>query len=311
MPLRMMPPASPARLVVRGSGRNDEGPDLRAKLVQAKALIFCALPYSRIPDRSVTRRARVGRDSVLTVTFTSIEPGIPLPYGADRALLGWIQTLCYHDRFVSFETLTQFFRAFGITDCGREYARFRGRLERLMSLALSVRLDEGHTSARLAMQPLKKSVTPRTPRDVRLSLAAEASNQLVLLKNRWGFELDPDFHAYLRANPVPMPLALMRRFRSQPKAWDFAQFVLFRSFSASTPSVVPWNELLSQMASQDGYPRRLKLTLTRVLEEIRDLYRDFPAQFLPGFRGLQISPWRPAGDRPQTARPRDRLSTGL
>jgi hypothetical protein len=283
----------PARLAVRVARRDNDAPSLSANLVQAKALIFCALPYSRIQDRSVTRRARIGRNAFLTVTFASIEPGVPLPYGADRALLGWIQTLCYHDRFVSFDTLTQFFRAFGLSDCGREYARFRGRLERLMSLALSVRLDEGDTSARVAMQPLKKSVTPRTPRDVRLSLAAEAANQLVLLKNRWGFELDPDFHAYLRANPVPMPLALMRRFRSQPKAWDFAQFVLFRSFSASAPSIVPWNELLSQMASQDGYPRRLKLTLARVLEEIRSVYRDFPARFLPAWRGLQISPWRP------------------
>jgi hypothetical protein len=141
----------------------DPATDLRIKLVQAKALIFCALPYSRIPDRSVTRRARIGRESVLTVTFASIEPGVPLPYGADRALLGWIQTLCYHDRFVSFDTLTQFFRAFGLSDSGREYARFRGRLERLMSLALSVRLDEGDTSARLAMQPLKNSVTPPEP----------------------------------------------------------------------------------------------------------------------------------------------------
>src|SRR4051794_17966086 len=238
----------PARLVVWGASRSDDALDLRTKLVQAKALIFCALPYSRIPDRAVTRRARIGRESVLTVTFASIEPGVPLPYGADRALLGWIQTLCYHDRFVSFETLAEFFRAFGLSDSGREYARFRGRLERLMSLAISVRFEDGDSSARLAMQPLKKSVTPRTPRDVRLRLAAEAANQLVLLKNRWGFELDPDFHAYLRANPVPMPLALMRRFRSQPKAWDFAQFVLFRSFSASSTSVVPWQELLSQMA---------------------------------------------------------------
>ena len=88
----------------------------------------------------------------------------------------------------------------------------------------------------------------------------------------------------------------MRRFRSQPKAWDFAQFVLFRSFSASAPSVVPWNELLSQMASQDGYPRRLKLTLGRVLQEIRAVYPDFPVGFLPGFRGLRISPWKPAGE---------------
>ena len=82
-----------------------------------------------------------------------------------------------------------------------------------------------------------------------------------------------------------MPLALMRRFRSQPKAWDFAQFVLFRAFSAATLSGVPWTELVSQVASQDGYPRRLKMTLAQVIGEIRPVYRDFPVEFLPGLRG--------------------------
>jgi hypothetical protein len=143
------------------------------------------------------------------------------------------------------------------------------------------------------MQPLKQSVTPRTPRDVRLSLAAEAANQLVLLKNRWGFAR-PRFPCLSLSQPGPHAA---RSHEALPLAaegvGDFAQFVLFRSFSASTPSVVPWNELLSQMASQDGYPRRLKLTLQLVLGEIRLVYRDFPAEFLPGFQGLQILPWRP------------------
>ena len=65
------------------------------RLVQAKALILCGLPYKRTSARSVDRQARTGARSSISVTFTAVNPAEPLPFGADRALLGWIQTLAY------------------------------------------------------------------------------------------------------------------------------------------------------------------------------------------------------------------------
>jgi hypothetical protein len=188
------------------------------------------------------------------VTFTALDPGHPLPYGADRALLGWIQTRGYEDRFITFHSLTNFFDAFGLSRSGRDYARFRERLARLLGLA----------------------VTP----------------PLLLVRSRYGFELDPDFHAYLRTNPVPLPLPLMRLFHNRPQAWDFASFVLYRCFAARAASVVPWSELTEQMASTDRYPRRLKANLRQVLQEVRVVYPGFPAHFLPGWQGLAVARWR-------------------
>ena len=51
----------------------------REKLLQAKALLLCALPYRRIEDPSVTRYARLGRDSRLVVTYTSVLKGCLSP----------------------------------------------------------------------------------------------------------------------------------------------------------------------------------------------------------------------------------------
>ena len=72
-------------------------------LLQAKALVLCALPYKRIAEQQLTRTAKLGRDTTLSVTFAAIGKDAVLPYGADRALLGWIQTRAYSEGFISFE----------------------------------------------------------------------------------------------------------------------------------------------------------------------------------------------------------------
>ncbi len=262
-------------------------------LLQAKALILCSLPYRRIAARSVTRSARLGRDAWLHVTFASVDEGIPLAFGADRTLLGWIQTHAYRDGFVSFETLTEFFRAFGLSDGGREYARFRERLRRLESLAIRIRYETQSDIGSIQLRPILASFTPRAGRPI--EDRPDQDLQLVILRipGRYGFQLDPTFHEYLRENKVPLPLPLMRLFKNSPQAWDFASLVLYRSYAARTRSIIPWRALIDQLGTSDRSHRRLKLALGQVLEEIRVIYPNLPARFLYGKNGLQIDPWRP------------------
>ena len=92
-------------------------------ILQAKALVLCGLPYKRIKANQITRRARVGKDSVLSVTFTAIGDGSVLPFGADRAVLGWIQTRAFQTGYVAYNTLTEFFRDFQLSPNGRNYRR--------------------------------------------------------------------------------------------------------------------------------------------------------------------------------------------
>jgi hypothetical protein len=266
----------------------------RSLLLQAKALILCNLPYRQLAARTITRSARLGRDAWLHVTFASVDDGVPLAFGADRAVLGWIQTHAYRDGFVSFDTLTEFFRAFGLSDGGREYARFRERLRRLESLAIRIRYETHSDVGSLHLRPILASFTPRTGRPVSDN-APDQHPQLVLLRipGRYGFQLDPTFHEYLRENKVPLPLPLMRLFRNSPQAWDFASLVLFRSYAARTRSVIPWRALIDQLGTSDRSHRRLKLALAQVLEEIRVIYPTLPARFLYGKGGLQIDRWRP------------------
>jgi hypothetical protein len=266
----------------------------REKLLQAKALILCALPYRRIETPSVTRYARLGRDSRLVVTYTSVLAGVPLPYGADRALFAWIQTKAYGDGYVAFDSLTDFFEAFGIGRGGRDYEAFRGRLNRLQSLSISLAVETSSAVQRLSLHPIRRSYTPQSPQEASTLLREEGSPQLLLVRDRtrYGFHLDPDFHAYLRANPVPLPLALMRFFHNRPQAWDFAAFVLYRSYAARSPAPVSFEELEQVLGGSDSYSRRLKARYASILDEIRVVYPDLPARFLPRRQGLLIVPWR-------------------
>lgn len=312
------PPERPRRARARGAGQRTEPdsvgmvlknaslaaqfPDLwnlreevlstQDILIQAKALILCALPYRRIQDRQITKRAQIGKHASVAVAFTALSDA-GLPFGADRALFAWIQTRAFSNGFITFDRLTEFLSAFGLGDDGRNYRLFHERLERLKNLSVSIRVETEDEEFLLNTVPVKAAYTPRSGREVKHRLVEEAGAQLLLIPHRYGFRLDPDFWGYLRANPVPMPLALMREFHDEPKAWDFCQFVLYRCYAARQPSMVPWGMLQEQLASLDQNHRRLKHTLSHALRRMKVVYPDLPVSFLPAPGGLAVAPWRP------------------
>lgn len=262
-------------------------------LLQAKALVLCALPYRRVEDIRITRRAQIGKDAWIAVTFAAVGEGAELPFGADRALLGWIQTQAYHDGFIEFATLKEFLGAFGLSDGGLHYKRFRARVERLSTLSVTVQADLPDEILIKNIPPIREAFFPKTSKAARARLGNEESGQLLMIPERYGFRLDPDFWAYLKANPVPLPLPLMRLFHAKPKAWDFTQFVLYRCYAAKSRSVVPWRAFYEQLGSSDKDHRRLKFTLKKILGEIQVVYPDLPATFLEGYKGLEVAPWKP------------------
>jgi hypothetical protein len=271
--------------------------DPHSLLLAAKALVFCGFPLQPSPLTTIPREAHLGADTHLTVYFSTTEPGVPIPFGADRALLAWITTLTYDTGFVTFTSLTDFFEAFQLARSGVQYQRFEQRLQRLLSLSLSVILKTPTGTVRLNMRPLQKAYTPRDRSEARQVLAAEkGSSQLSLLPSdmkRYGIVLDPAFHEYLRDNPVVLPLPLMRRFHARPLFWDAASYLLYRCWSARTKSRIGWPLVRRQLASVDQHDRRLVQSLNRVAQEIRVHYPAFPAFVEAGTHDLVVAPFRP------------------
>lgn len=267
------------------------------KILQARALILCGLPLLRTARPVVHRVARVAPDTTLTVTYSTRDEAVPLPFGSDRALASWLQTQAILHRrsggVVSFRHITEFFSAFEIEACGVQYQRFRERLARLESLAISLRIEAPASVARLNLHFIRRSVARRVP-----SLSpADFTGLLQDDDHCYGIQLDPAFFSYLVEHAVPLPLPLMRLFLNEPKAWDFTSFVLYRCYIARSRSVVPFDDLRAQLGSTDQYPRRLKMSLGKVLRKIRVAFPDCPAHFLPGQLGLSVEPWRPGRGR--------------
>ena len=285
------PPSVPASLPA--AERPD---DPNSLLLAAKALVFCGFPYKRSPLTTITREAQLGSDTHLTVYLSTTEPDVPIPFGADRALLAWITTLTYDTGFVTFTSLTDFFEAFQLARSGVQYRRFEERLHRLLSLSLSLILRTPSGIARLNMRPLQRAYTPRDGAEARRLLAAETGSQLSLLPSdlkRYGILLDPPSMSTCATTPSSCRSASCGRFHNRPLFWDAASYLLYRCWSARTPPGSPGRLVRRQLASVDQLDRRLAPLLNRVADEIRDDYPDFPAQVETGTHDLVVAPFRP------------------
>jgi hypothetical protein len=270
-------------------------------IIQAKAIALSPLPYRKKNDRQLVRKIKVGEQTSLIVTYTALNNELPLPYGKDRRLLAWLQTQAkrYPERegFVGSQYLSDFFKAFGLTDGGSDYRRFRESLERVMQFAVSVRLQiQGEGTVILNSVPVKAAFLPDSAKEVKAKVLEERTGQMALFREYdhpeygFGIKLDHDFWSYLRDNPSVMPFALMQAYQDEPKKWDFAQYIFLRCGLAKEDSFVAWPIILDLMSSVDKQQRRVKADLKKHLEELKQLYPDLPAFFTNS--GLVICPWR-------------------
>ncbi len=267
-------------------------------LVQAKGLLLCTLPLKRTPQTRLQRRARVGLHDEILVTFTAVDPAIALPFGADRALLAWIQTRAFRNGYILFDDLRDFLASFGLNSSGANYARFRQRLERIANLTIQVRVTGSDIDITNA-PPIERAVFPDTPLPQRqLNVPGPAGGEQILRPERYGLQLSRSFHRYLCESPIPLPLPLLRRFHDKPIAWDLASLTIWRCFAASRPSVIPWSALVEHLGSHNRDRKQLKRILGRILETVRSAYPGFPVHFLPRYQGLAIAPWRPPRPQP-------------
>ncbi len=266
-------------------------------LVQAKGLLLCTLPLRSTLATRLHRRARIGESDEILVTFAAVNPQIALPFGADRALLAWIQTRAFRDGYILFDTLNDFFSSFHLNSSGANYERFKQRLERIANLTIQVRVTGADIDITNA-PPVERAIFPDTPANRRqLHVLGPDGREQILQPKRYGLQLSRSFHRYLCESPIPLPLELLRCFHDKPMAWDLASLTLWRCFVASQASFIPWRSLVEHLGSHDRDRKQLKRTMNRIIDRIRLSYPSFPARFLPRYQGLEIQPWRLPADR--------------
>ncbi len=149
--------------IARDAGELD-----REVMQLAQSLILCGLPYRPTDAVRVSRKARLGDGSTVTVTFTAAIEGSELPFGSDRTVLHFIfdKAIKSGKRFVSWETAKEFIEAMGMQKNGKTYADLRARFARIRGLAISV-LRAGPSGESTMVSPIIRRSHLPTSVDVR------------------------------------------------------------------------------------------------------------------------------------------------
>lgn len=256
--------------------------ELRDLIYVARALVLCGLPYKRTDKTYLTKRARLAKDVYMTVTFQANKEGVSLPFGQDRVLLGWLQTLAKKQRspVVRFDSALQYFKAFNIHGTGKDYTRFREAMERLSKFSILVEITGTGEEAGSKDSIIRRWYMP-TRQDVRDERAGlvELPGLQTAKQNRYFIEFDDAFFHELLNEAVPVPLEVMRQYADDPMAWDFIQFVAYRCKSAKRVSRIPWPSLMEMLGSADTNHSRLRAKLGKVLDELSSFWSGMNAHF--------------------------------
>jgi len=255
--------------------------DEQELLITAQALILCGLPYKPQTGTYYVRQAHTAQ-GLVRLTVSALDPETPLPFGKDRVTLAWLTTkaIQQQDPVVEWDSASEFFDLFHLDKGGKSYRAFWESWKRLAKAAFVLEVVRtGHDSGRVA--PILERWDLPTMRTRR----KEETGLILLPGMRYGVELGRTLWDHLRAHPIPLPLAVMREFQDEPKAWDFAAFVTWRSYlcqHTNGKARIAWRDLVQQLGSQDKDHKQLRKSLKDVLKRLSLVWPEVRANFLPG-----------------------------
>jgi len=239
----------------------------------AKTLALCSLPYERVADRTLVRKAQMDDGTIVHVKFSAHDTNIELPYGRDRALITWLMT-CAREQGtprVQFQTAMEFFDAFGLSDGGRAYNDFRSSMERICNVTITY----GYESD---VQNRERDIGEKLVYDKNLPRRTDVHDETLGLRSLPGIR-EPYYVEFgqktfndLVSNPVSVPLEIMRRYQCSPTAWDFIQFVAWESsnLTEGQEKVIPLESIVKFLGSEEKNPRKIRMKIDTVLDDIGD-----------------------------------------
>jgi hypothetical protein len=254
----------------------------------AQALILCGLPYEKTNETRITKSARLADGSIVSVTFSAVVEGGVMPYGSDRSLLHFLfdRAVKSGSRFISWETATEFLKAMGISDGGKNYHDLRQRFDRIRGLVIAVK-REGLAGTKTEITPVIRRSHLPTSVDIH---AAEQGQNLLPIDGTvvFGVELDEQFFADLKAHHVPVPTAIIRTTRNKSQLQDNMVWLYWRCYAAKKPSLIPWEHLRLQLWQDDKTARRIKVRFAEAIAALKTLWPELQAEALKA--GLMVAP---------------------
>jgi hypothetical protein len=179
---------------------------------------------------------------------------------------------------VEWDSASEYFETFGLDSGGTQYRELKRSWERLAKATMLLEvIQDGVQNIRPSL--LFERADLPTLRDKR----DESDRHLALLPGmRYSVELGHTLWEHLKAHPVPLPLEVMREFQDEPKAWDFAAYLSWRSYlcqHSDSVARIAWRDLMQQLGSQDTDHKRLRKSLKAILARLHLVWPELRAEF--------------------------------
>jgi len=257
----------------------------------AQALILCGLPYRMTEERQISRKARLGDGSTITVTFTALSADAMMPFGSDRTLLHYLldKAVKSGNRYVSWDTAREFMEQMGMKGTGgKAYSDLRERFDRLRGLGIFVSRKGAGRNETSNMSAISRS---RLPSSLDLNAENIGQNPLPLSETvRYGVEIGTELYNDLIKHHVPVPTELLIQTRGNAQLQDICIFLFWRCFAAQSPSIIPWASVREQLGSADSNPRRIKGRFAEAIKFFQTFWPEMQAEARP--EGVWVAPPR-------------------
>lgn len=208
----------------------------------AQAMVLCSLPYSPTSETKITRRARLGDGTTLSVTFSAGDDGVAMPYGADRKLLAWIydRAIRLNSPVIPWTTVNDYRAELGLTTGGSANRQLAAQFKRVAGLHISIQRQgaaSGDAARRYAVMQDSKLPT---------SLLPSVQTSLPGLGDRYGMVLSPGLFEDISRYFVCLPRELWRDIKAPNQVLDIVHWLFYRSHSANSETIIPWEALREQ-----------------------------------------------------------------
>ena len=268
--------------------KRDAG-ELGVQMTQiAQAMVLCGLPYSPTKETKIVRRARLGDGSTVSVTFSAGLDGIGMPYGSDRTLLHWMidKAIKTRSSIVSWDTATEFLKDVGMADSGKNRKDLKQRYLRLTGLTIGV-VRKGSTESTVLVPFIEES---HLPTSVDIKAARRGQALLHLDAPTFGFRLGERIFREILQYHVPVPFELLQATKKKSQLQDHLIFLYWRSFSAQSETLIPWESLREQLWQEDSVTSRIRTRFREAIAVFKTIWPELNAAAEK--TGLRIGPPR-------------------
>jgi hypothetical protein len=234
--------------------------------------------------------------------------GVDLPYGSDVNMLHWMinRAVQMESPFVSWETAQEYLTWMNLSKGGRTLKELRARFERIAGLAITVQRTDSTDVETFVMPVVRASRLPRSVKpqegDHGALVGASAGQQRPSRPR--GLMFDESFYKDFIAHNVPMLKALLFLVSERPQLQQYIGFLGWRSWAASSATLIPWASLREQIWHGDSNERRIKQRFKETIQALRIAWPELQAEvrpkglwIAPPLKGIQFIPSLPGPDR--------------